>query len=98
MNSPFDGVWEGVADTPLGAQKVTLTLTSVGGTLTGSIAGAMGTVPLQNGTVEGTRATWRMQVKGVPLSADVTVTGDQIAGGISAPGFGTSPIQGRRQS
>jgi hypothetical protein len=97
MKSPFDGAWETVADTPLGAQQVTLTLTAVDGALTGTIAGAMGSMPLQNGKVEGNRATWRMQFKGVPLSADVTVSGDQLTGGISAPGFGTSPIRGQRQ-
>jgi hypothetical protein len=98
MNSPFDGVWETVAETPMGAHKVTLTLAVVDGTLSGTMAGTMGTMELQNGKVDGHHATWRMQFKGVPLSADVTVNGDQLSGGISALGFGTSSIQGRRKT
>jgi hypothetical protein len=34
---------------------------------------------------------------GMTLTADITFNGDQLSGGISAPGLGTSPIKGQRQ-
>jgi hypothetical protein len=97
MTSTLDGIWDTVTDTPMGAQKATLTLRSDAGKLTGTSAGAMGTIQLENGTVDGNRASWSMQFMGLTLSAEVTIAADQLSGGISAPGFGTSPIRGQRR-
>jgi hypothetical protein len=97
-NSGFDGVWDTVTDTPMGAQKATLTLASDGRKLTGTSAGAMGSLPIENGAIDAGRATWSMQFMGLTLTADVSVDGSQLSGGISAPGFGTSPIKGQRRS
>ena len=96
--SSLDGVWETVTETPMGTQKATLTLKSDGGKLSGSSAGAMGTMQLENGKVEGNRATWAMQFMGITLTADISFDGDKLSGGIAAPGFGTSPITGQRRS
>jgi hypothetical protein len=93
-----DGVWETVAETPMGTQKATLTLKSDGGKLTGTSAGAMGTMQLENGQIEGNRATWSMQLMGITLTADISFDGDKLSGGIEAPGFGTSPIKGQRKA
>jgi hypothetical protein len=94
----FEGVWETVTETPMGTQKATLTLKSEGGKLTGTSAGAMGTMQLENGKIEGNRATWDMQLMGITLTADVCLDGDKLSGGIAAPGFGTSPIKGQRKT
>ena len=67
--SSFDGVWETVTETPMGTQKATLTLKSEGDKLSGSSAGAMGTMQLENGKLEGNRATWAMQFMGITLTA-----------------------------
>jgi hypothetical protein len=96
--SSLDGVWETVTETPMGTQKATLTLKSEGGKLSGSSTGAMGTMQLENGKVEGNRATWAMQLMGITLTADISVEGDKLSGAIGAPGFGTSPITGQRRS
>jgi len=93
----FDGVWETVTQTPFGAQKATLTLKTDGNRLTGTSAGAMGTVNLDDGKIDGNRATWGMQLMGVTLQADITIDGDNLCGGISAGGFGTSKIAGQRK-
>jgi hypothetical protein len=98
MSSPLDGIWDTVTDTPMGAQKATLTLKSDSSTLSGTSAGAMGSIQLANGWIDGNRATWSMQFMGLTLAAEITVEGDQLTGGISAPGFGTSPIRGRRRA
>jgi hypothetical protein len=97
MISPLDGIWDTVTDTPMGAQKATLTLKSDSARLSGTSAGAMGSMPLENGKIDGNRATWSMQFMGLTLTAEITVDGNQLAGGISAPGFGTSPIRGQRR-
>jgi hypothetical protein len=93
----LDGIWDTVTDTPMGAQKATLTLKSDAGKLTGTSAGAMGSIPLENGKVDGNRASWSMQFMGLTLTAQVTIDGDQLSGGISAPGFGSLPIKGQRR-
>lgn len=94
----FDGVWDTVTDTPMGAQKTTLTLMTQGNKLTGTSTGTMGTIQIQNGAIDSACATWSMQFMGLTLSAEVTIDGDQLSGGISAPGFGTSPIKGQRRA
>jgi hypothetical protein len=97
MSTGFDGVWDTVTDTPMGPQKATLSLTSDKSTLNGTSVGAMGTMQIENGKIDGDRATWSMQFMGVTLTADVTFDGHQLSGGISAPGFGVSPIKGQRK-
>jgi hypothetical protein len=96
--SRFDGVWETETDSPFGKQKATLTLKTAGSKLSGTSAGAMGTMNLKDGKVEGNRATWAMDLMGMTLMADITIEGDLLSGGISASGFGTSPIKGQRKA
>jgi hypothetical protein len=93
----FDGIWDTVTQTPFGAQKATLTIKTDGTKLGGTSAGSMGTLPLDDGKIDGDRATWAMQMMGMTLQAEVTVDGDRLSGGISASGFGTSPISGQRR-
>ena len=93
----FDGVWETETDSPFGRQKATLTLKTAGSKVTGTSAGAMGTMNLRDGKVAGNRATWAMDLMGMTLMADITIDGDTLSGAISASGFGTSPIRGRRR-
>ena len=94
----FDGVWETETDSPFGKQKATLTLKTEGRKVTGTSAGVMGTMSLKDGKIEGNRATWAMDLMGMTLMADVTIEGDTLSGGISASGFGTSPIKGQRKA
>jgi hypothetical protein len=98
MTSAIDGIWDTVTNSPMGAQKATLTLKSDAGKLTGTSTGAMGTIALENGKVDGNRASWSMQFMGLTLTAEVSIAADQLSGGISAPGFGTSPIRGQRRN
>ena len=51
-----DGTYNIVINSPMGAQKVTLTLKDAGGgTLTGSQAGAQGTMDIAAGKVDGNK-------------------------------------------
>ena len=48
-----DGTYETIVKSPLGDQKSTLTVKSDGSTFTGTNSGAMGSVDITDGTVDG---------------------------------------------
>ena len=52
-----DGVYETVVKSPMGDQKATLTVNSNGDTWTGTQAGAMGTMEITDGKVDGNTLT-----------------------------------------
>lgn len=95
------GRWECVTKTPMGDQKVVMTVVpGDDGTFTGKSEGAQGdALDLLDGRIDGNRLTWRMEMK-VPmpmtLEGDATVDGDTMSGGVKAGMFGTSPMTGKR--
>lgn len=94
------GTWECVTKTPMGEQKTVMTVVpGPDGTFTGSSAGPGEALELLDGKIDGSRLTWRMEMK-VPmpmtLEADATVDGDTMTGGVKAGMFGTSPMTGKR--
>jgi hypothetical protein len=93
-----DGTWNCTVKSPLGDQKLTLTLASDGGTFTGQAGGAMGSMPL-SGEVSGDRLTWKMSIT-VPmpmtLDCEATVSGDSLTGDVGAGGFGSFALTGTR--
>jgi len=96
-----DGSWDLVAKTPMGEQKSTLVVRSNGGSFTGSNSGALGSVEIGDGVVEGDTIRWSMEVTiPMPLRLDctATITGDTLEGGITAGGFGTFPVTGTRSA
>lgn len=97
----IDGSWTTVTQTPMGDQVAELTLQTSGDSLTGTRIDAMGTMEIENGKVEGNRATWTMNLTmpfQMELEADVTFDGDTLSGTIRAGSFGTSPVTGTRKS
>jgi hypothetical protein len=94
-----DGTWETVVKSPLGDQKATLTVKSDGGTFAGTNAGAMGSVEITDGTVDGNTLHWTMSiVVPMPMTLDCTATvdGDTITGTVGAGAFGSFPLSGSR--
>lgn len=95
------GVYNCVTKSPMGDQNSVLTLTVDGDVVTGSNAGAMGSMDIENGKVEGNSATWTMNMT-VPmpmtLEASVTVDGDALTGSVKAGAFGEMAMSGTRQS
>lgn len=94
-----DGTWDIVVKSPLGDQKSTLTVKSDGDTFTGTNAGAMGSVEVNNGKVDGNTISWSMSVTvPMPLTLDGTATidGDTITGSVAAGAFGSFPLSGAR--
>ncbi|HEU4960236.1 MAG TPA: hypothetical protein VFT56_07485 [Sphingomonas sp.] len=94
-----DGVWDCVTKSPLGDQKSTLTVKSDGGSFTGSNVGAMGSVEITDGTVNGNTLGWTMNIS-VPmpmtLECEATIDGDTLTGTVGAGAFGSFPMSGTR--
>ncbi|HEX8553935.1 MAG TPA: hypothetical protein VF695_04425 [Sphingomonas sp.] len=93
-----DGTWACTVKSPLGDQKLTLTVASSGGTFTGTASGAMGSSDVQ-GEVSGDTISWKQQVS-VPMSmtldCQATAEGDQLNGTVGAGAFGSFPLYGTR--
>ena len=94
-----DGTWDTIVKSPLGDQKSTLTVKSDGATFTGTNAGAMGSVDITDGTVDGNTIAWKMNMTvPMPMTLDCTATidGDTITGSVGAGAFGSFPMSGTR--
>ena len=94
------GTYECVTKTPMGDQKSDVTIVVDGDTFTGSNVGAMGSMDLENGKVDGNTLTWTMKMT-VPmpmtLEGTATVEGDVLTGSVKAGAFGTFPMNGTRK-
>lgn len=95
------GSYDCVTKTPMGMQKGVLTVVPEGGdTFTGQITGDLGTMPLENGTIEGDTIRWKMTMTKpmkIELTCTATIQGDVLSGKIKAGFFGTMDLNGTRQ-
>ncbi len=95
------GTYECVTKTPMGDQKSDVTIEASGDTFTGTNAGQMGTMAMENGKVDGNTLTWTMNMT-VPmpmtLEGEATVDGDTLTGTVKAGAFGSFPISGTRKA
>lgn len=98
--SQVDGSYDCVTKSPMGDQKSVFTVNSDGATFTGQNAGAMGSLDVENGKVDGNKLTWTMAMK-VPmpmtLEAEAVIDGDTLTGTIKAGAFGSMAMTGTRQ-
>ena len=94
-----DGNWDTVTHSPMGDQKATLTVVSAGNAFTGTYSGALGSVPVANGKVDGDKLSWSLDIT-VPmpmtLTCEAMVDGDTIKGTVTAGAFGSFPMEGTR--
>jgi len=99
--SQVDGSYECITKSPMGDQKSVFTVKSDGDSFTGQNAGAMGSLDVENGKVNGNTLTWTMNMK-VPmpmtLEAEATIDGDTLTGTIKAGAFGSMAMTGTRQA
>jgi len=95
------GTYECVTKTPMGDQKSDVTIVVDGDSFTGSNVGAMGSMDLENGKVDGNKLTWSMKMT-VPmpmtLEGEATVDGDTLTGSVKAGAFGSFPMSGTRKA
>lgn len=97
------GTYECVTKSPMGDQKSTFTVVpgDDGKTFTGTNAGQMGSMDVEDGKIIGDdKLTWKMNMT-VPmpmtLDCEATVNGDQLTGNVNAGAFGSMPMTGERK-
>ena len=93
------GTYDCVTISPMGDQKSKFTVNVDGDTFTGQNAGAMGSMDVVDGKVDGNTLTWTMNMT-VPmpmkLEGSATIDGDALTGSINAGAFGAMPMTGTR--
>lgn len=94
------GTFNTTVKSPMGDQSGTLTINDNGdGTFSGNMAGAMGSMDIETGTVDGNTIAWKMQMTvPMPMTLDCTATidGDALTGSVNAGAFGAMPLSGTR--
>ena len=93
-----DGTYDCTVKSPLGDQKLTLSVTADGDSFTGQASGAMGASDV-TGQVEGNTLKWKQQMTSpMPMTLDIaaTVDGDDVTGTVGAGAFGSFPLTGKR--
>ena len=95
----FTGTWDIEIASPMGAQKAKAELKVDGNLLLGQQVAAAGNAPVENGKVEGDRATWSANVTSpmpMKLTFDLTRSGDTLTGKVNTGPFGAFPVKGTR--
>ncbi|WP_336957808.1 hypothetical protein [Sphingobium aquiterrae] len=96
-----DGAYDCVTKTPMGDQSSVFTVISNGTTFHGTNAGPLGSLDVKDGTVDGNRLTWTMEMT-IPmpmtLSAEAVVEGDTLTGTIQLGAFGSAAMTGKRRA
>ena len=94
-----DGAWNCTVSSPMGPQNSTLTLKSDGNGFSGTNSGAMGSIDVTDGKIDGDAISFRMALK-IPMPMDLdckaTIAGDSLTGTVTAGAFGTWPLTGQR--
>ena len=93
-----DGTWDTTVKSPLGDQKMTVTVHTDGAAFTGTNAGAMGSTEI-SGAVDGNTIRWTMSITvPMPMTLDCVATadGDTLTGTVGAGAFGSFPLSGTR--
>ena len=93
-----DGTWNITVNSPMGAQKSTLTFKVSGNTFTGTAAGPQGSQEI-SGKVDGNNVSWAFPITTpMPMTLEFAgaVDGDKISGNVTAGAFGSFPFSGTR--
>ena len=94
-----DGTWNLTMNTPMGERRSTLTLSTAGGTLTGTQEAEGNTTDIADGTVNGNDVSWQVSITNpmpLTLTFSGTVDGNSMNGTADTGMFGSFPFQGTR--
>ncbi len=94
-----DGMWNCAVQSPMGEQTFTFTVVTAGERFSGTTAGKLGSLDIDDGMVDGDRLAWSMRVpKPLPMTlrCEARVSGDTLTGQVSAGPFGSFPVTGTR--
>ena len=96
-----DGAYDCITKTPMGDQPSVFTVISNGDSFHGTNAGALGSLDVKEGKVDGNKLRWKMEMV-VPmpmtLDAEAVVEGDTLTGTIQAGAFGAMAMTGKRRN
>lgn len=96
----IDGSYDCVTKSPMGDQNSVVTIVTDGDTFTGSNEGAMGSMELEDGKVDGDTLTWVMNMT-VPmpmkLEGTATVVDGVLTGSVNAGAFGEMAMSGTKK-
>lgn len=96
-----DGAYDCVTKTPMGDQQSVFTVISNGGTFHGTNAGPLGSLDVKDGTVNGNKLSWKMEMvipMPITLEAEAVVDGDTLTGTIQAGAFGAMAMTGKKRA
>ena len=94
-----DGNWQIAMETPLGTRNATLSLAASGGALTGKMSGDGGAVDIEDGTVNGSRIAFKVDITSpMPLTLEfsATIDGNALSGTVKLGMYGDAPLSGTR--
>ncbi len=86
LASDLDGKWVGKMQGPNGESDLTFTFKVSGDSLTGSVAGPMGEMPISNGKVKDNTFSFDVSMGDMVISHDCTLEGDTVK--MKFTGFG----------
>ena len=95
------GTYDCVTKSPMGDQKSTFTVVpgDDGTTFTGTNQGAMGSMDVEDGKIDGNTLTLKMNMT-VPmpmtLDCEATIEGGTLTGNVNAGAFGAMPLTGEK--
>ena len=95
----IDGTWNLTLETPIGTQETTLVAQTSGGVLTGTQSGPDGSMPIQDGAINGDEASWSVNITSpmpMTLQFNGTVDGDAMSGSVKLGMFGEAKFTGAR--
>ena len=96
----IDGSYNCVTKSPMGDQASVVTIVTNGDTFTGTNEGAMGSMELEEGKINGNELTWVMNMT-VPmpmkLEGKATVVDGVLTGSVNAGAFGEMAMSGTKK-
>lgn len=96
------GTWALMSNSPQGAMESTLSIQQQGNGFTGTMTSQMmGTIPVSDGQVAGTKVTWSITVtfggQSFSISYAGEVEGTKMSGTVTAGSFGSFPFTGEKK-
>ena len=96
----IDGSYDCVTKSPMGDQASVVTIVTNGDTFTGTNEGAMGSMALEDGKIDGNTLTWVMNMT-VPmpmkLEGNATIIDGVLTGSVNAGAFGEMAMSGTKK-
>ena len=89
--SDLDGKWTGKMQGPNGESEMTFTFKAGGDTLSGTVSGPMGDLPISNGKINGNTFTFDVSMGDMVIGHQCTLDGDTIT--MKVNGFGGEPME-----